>query len=92
MSLIWLAVGNAVYYVTAILLAALIKDNRAFCKYICPIPTVQKIGPFYVFDYLQGVISLNFIHALPSQVNPLTIYRCYSPIIVTWIVRLRALT
>jgi len=38
------AIGNAAYYAVGIVLAAKFKDNRAFCKYVCPIPTVQKIG------------------------------------------------
>lgn len=42
--LYWLAVGNALYYVVGIALAAVLKDNRAFCKYVCPIPVLQKIG------------------------------------------------
>jgi len=36
--------GNLVYYVSGIALAFILKDNRAFCKYVCPIPTVQKLG------------------------------------------------
>lgn len=39
----WLLIGNALYYLLAIILAAILKDNRAFCKYICPIPITQKI-------------------------------------------------
>jgi len=42
--LYWLAGGNALYYIVGITLAAVLKDNRAFCKYVCPIPTLQKIG------------------------------------------------
>ena len=42
--LYWLGVGNALYYVVGITLAAVLKDNRAFCKYVCPIPVLQKIG------------------------------------------------
>ena len=41
--LVWLLGGNAFYYVSSISLAFFLKDNRAFCKYVCPIPTVQKI-------------------------------------------------
>lgn len=41
--LIWLATGNAVYYAVAFSMAFILKDNRAFCKYFCPIPTTQKI-------------------------------------------------
>ena len=35
-------VGNAVYYGVGILLAFLFKDNRAFCKYICPVTVFLK--------------------------------------------------
>jgi ferredoxin-type protein NapH len=42
--LTWLAGGNALYYVVGITLAAVLKDNRAFCKYVCPVPVLQKIG------------------------------------------------
>ena len=41
--LYWLAIGNLLYYIIGISLAFLLKDNRAFCKYICPIPVLQKI-------------------------------------------------
>ncbi len=30
-------IGNVLYYVVGITLAFVCKDNRAFCKYICPI-------------------------------------------------------
>ena len=39
----WLLAGNAAYYVTAVVLAYEMQDNRAFCKYLCPIPVLQKI-------------------------------------------------
>jgi polyferredoxin len=42
--LYWLGVGNALYYAVGITLAVVLKDNRAFCKYVCPIPVLQKIG------------------------------------------------
>ena len=40
----WLIIGNIFYFSVAILLAAVLKDNRAFCKYVCPIPVLMKIG------------------------------------------------
>ena len=40
----WLAAGNALYYLVGITLAIVLKDNRAFCKYACPIPVLQKVG------------------------------------------------
>ena len=39
----WLLAGNAAYYVTAVVLAFEMHDNRAFCKYVCPIPPIQKL-------------------------------------------------
>lgn len=35
-------VGNALYYIIGIVLAFAFKDNRAFCKYICPITVFLK--------------------------------------------------
>ena len=42
-SLYWLLVGNVVYYAVGIWLAFALKDNRAFCKYVCPITTLLKL-------------------------------------------------
>lgn len=33
----WFLIGNALYFGSGIALAAVMKDNRAFCKYLCPI-------------------------------------------------------
>ncbi len=40
-------VGNALYYAVGILLAFIFKDNRAFCKYICPITVFLKPMSFF---------------------------------------------
>jgi ferredoxin-type protein NapH len=40
----WLIIGNLFYFSVAILLTVILKDNRAFCKYVCPIPVLMKIG------------------------------------------------
>lgn len=46
----WLIIGNLTYYSIGIVLATVLKDNRAFCKYICPIPVLMKIGtPFSIW-------------------------------------------
>ncbi|MFB2623343.1 MULTISPECIES: 4Fe-4S binding protein [Methanothermobacter] len=34
--------GNVAYYVTGIALAVALRDNRAFCKYICPVSIFLK--------------------------------------------------
>lgn len=41
--LYWLLGGNVLYYAVGIVLAYVLQDNRAFCKYVCPIPVLQKI-------------------------------------------------
>ena len=43
--------GNILYYGTGIILAFAFKDNRAFCKYICPITVFLK--PASYFSLLQ---------------------------------------
>ncbi|MGM9568382.1 MAG: 4Fe-4S binding protein [Clostridia bacterium] len=43
--------GNILYYVTGIALAFLFKDNRAFCKYICPVTVFLK--PMSYFSLLR---------------------------------------
>ena len=40
--LVWLVGGNAFYFVSAIILAFALSDNRAFCKYLCPITAILK--------------------------------------------------
>jgi ferredoxin-type protein NapH len=48
--LVWFIIGNLLYYGSGIGLAIFLKDNRAFCKYLCPIPPIQKIlGRFSLF-------------------------------------------
>ena len=49
MELYWFAAGNLMYYLSGFILAAVFRDNRAFCKYLCPIPVLQKPGtPFSI--------------------------------------------
>ena len=40
--LYWLVGGNVLYYAVAIILAFALRDNRAFCKYACPIVVFLK--------------------------------------------------
>lgn len=35
-------IGNVIYYTVGIILAYALKDNRAFCKYVCPITVFLK--------------------------------------------------
>ncbi len=44
----WLFVGgNVFYYATGISLAFLCRDNRAFCKYVCPVTVFLKPMSYY---------------------------------------------
>lgn len=40
-------VGNIIYYSVGIILAFIFKDNRAFCKYICPITVFLKPASYF---------------------------------------------
>lgn len=44
-------IGNIVYYGVGIILAFVLKDNRAFCKYICPITVFLK--PMSYFSLIR---------------------------------------
>lgn len=44
-------IGNVLYYAVGISLAFILKDNRAFCKYICPITVFLK--PMSYFSLLR---------------------------------------
>lgn len=39
----WFIVGNLLYYAVGIVLAYTLKDNRAFCKYVCPVSVPLKL-------------------------------------------------
>jgi polyferredoxin len=42
-ALYWFLMGNLLYYVLGITLAYALKDNRAFCKYVCPVTVPLKL-------------------------------------------------
>ncbi len=44
-------IGNIIYYAVGITLALVFKDNRAFCKYICPVTIFLK--PMSYFSLLR---------------------------------------
>ena len=50
----WFVIGVLFYYFSGILLAAILKDNRAFCKYLCPIAVFLKIGGKYSILKIEG--------------------------------------
>jgi len=52
--LYWFLAGNAIYYSIGIILAFWLKDNRAFCKYVCPITAILKITTRFSLLKIQG--------------------------------------
>lgn len=42
-------IGNTVYYIAGIALAFAFHDNRAFCKYLCPITAFLKVASRFSF-------------------------------------------
>jgi polyferredoxin len=40
----WFIGGNLLYYTVGVALAVVLKDNRAFCKYVCPVTIFLKPG------------------------------------------------
>jgi ferredoxin-type protein NapH len=42
-AVLWFIAGNLAYYAIGIALAYTLKDNRAFCKYICPVSVPLKL-------------------------------------------------
>jgi polyferredoxin len=51
-SIYWFTAGNLLYYAAGTALAYFLKDNRAFCKYLCPVAVLMKIpARFSVFKF-----------------------------------------
>lgn len=54
----WMLVGNGLYYVAAVGLAYALKDNRAFCKYLCPVPVVLKLASRFSLLKIKADVAL----------------------------------
>ena len=52
--LTWMLVGNGVYYAVGVGLAVALRDNRAFCKYLCPVPVFQKATSRFSLLKIRG--------------------------------------
>lgn len=52
--LAWLLGGNFLYFASAIPLAFVLKDNRAFCKYLCPITAILKTTSRFALIKIGG--------------------------------------
>jgi len=52
--LAWMVGGNILYYVVAVGMAFALKDNRAFCKYVCPVSVVLKATSRFSLLKIEG--------------------------------------
>lgn len=55
-------IGNALYYALGIALAFALRDNRAFCKYICPVTVFLKPASYFL-SCGSGMIGKNVFPA-----------------------------
>lgn len=53
-AVLWFVAGNAAYYAMGITLAVALKDNRAFCKYACPVSVPLKITSRFALLKITG--------------------------------------
>jgi ferredoxin len=56
-ALAWMMGGNALYYVSAVGLAFVLRDNRAFCKYLCPVTVLLKATSRFSLLKIRGDMS-----------------------------------
>lgn len=50
----WFVAGLAAYYAIGIVMAMALKDNRAFCKYLCPISVPLKLSSRFALLKVTG--------------------------------------
>jgi len=50
----WFVIGNVLYYAIGVGLAYALKDNRAFCKYICPVSVPLKLTSRFSLLKVKG--------------------------------------
>jgi ferredoxin-type protein NapH len=53
-ALMWFLGGNALYYLAGVTLAFALRDNRAFCKYLCPITVPLKLSSRFSVLKVRG--------------------------------------
>jgi ferredoxin-type protein NapH len=53
-ALAWFLIGNALYYLLGVVLAFVLKDNRAFCKYACPVAVPLKLSSRFAALKVKG--------------------------------------
>jgi ferredoxin-type protein NapH len=72
-ALAWFLGGNALYYLVGVALALHLKDNRAFCKYVCPVSVPLKLGSRFALLKVQGDASKCCERRVCEKVCPMDI-------------------
>jgi polyferredoxin len=57
-ALLWIITGNALYFAIALPMAVVLRDNRAFCKYACPVPVVMTPTSRFALVKVAGTQEL----------------------------------
>ncbi|MFW6365557.1 MAG: 4Fe-4S binding protein [Spirochaetota bacterium] len=53
-ALYWFLAGNVLYYAAGIAAAVALRDNRAFCKYLCPVSVFLKFSNTFSLLRIKG--------------------------------------
>lgn len=53
-ALFWFLLGNTLYLLLGVTLAFALKDNRAFCKYLCPVAVPLKLSGRFALLKVKG--------------------------------------
>ncbi|MCK9209713.1 MAG: hypothetical protein M0P61_02630 [Ignavibacteriaceae bacterium] len=69
----WFLIGNGIYYTVGISLTFILKDNRAFCKYVCPVTTFLKMSSSLSILRIEGNKNLCNECAACSKICPMDI-------------------
>lgn len=72
-ALTWFLAGNLAYYLVGITLAFALKDNRAFCKYVCPVSVPLKLGARFALLKVGGEPRACCEHRVCEKICPMDI-------------------
>ncbi|MCA1438588.1 4Fe-4S dicluster domain-containing protein, partial [Bradyrhizobium sp. BRP20] len=53
-ALAWFLAGNLLYDALGVAMALVLRDNRAFCKYACPVAAILKLGAPFALLKVRG--------------------------------------
>jgi len=55
LGVVWFGIGTLAYYAVGVTMALVLRDNRAFCKYLCPLAVPLKASAAYSLVKVSGV-------------------------------------